>query len=254
MIKFFRKIRQNLLMENKTGKYFKYAIGEILLVMVGILLALQVNNWNELSNQSKNELQLLRKLKKDINNDIKSIKKFDETYAKREADGKLALELFYKAKTVKDMDSVIKLSSTSWNDLIVNNSTYDEMMNEGILYNMKNQELQDLITSYYLRVDVDKNHMKQVNNGQLEMIYHNPALYNYLFLERQLNEKQVPLDQIDTTWINNPSSLTYLAVSHFLESNQILNFSWRRSVYGWTIEKAELLLKSINEELESRSN
>lgn len=42
MLKFFRSIRQNLLMENKTGKYLKYAIGEIVLVMIGILLALQV--------------------------------------------------------------------------------------------------------------------------------------------------------------------------------------------------------------------
>jgi len=47
MIKFFRKIRQNLLRENKTGKYFKYAIGEITLVVIGILIALQINNWNE---------------------------------------------------------------------------------------------------------------------------------------------------------------------------------------------------------------
>ena len=47
MIKFFRKIRQNLLMENKTGKYFKYAIGEIILVVIGILIAFQINNWNE---------------------------------------------------------------------------------------------------------------------------------------------------------------------------------------------------------------
>lgn len=47
MIKFFRHIRQNLIMENKTSKYFKYAIGEILLVVVGILIALQINNWNE---------------------------------------------------------------------------------------------------------------------------------------------------------------------------------------------------------------
>ena len=47
MIKFFRKIRQNLLMENKTGRYFKYAIGEIVLVVIGILIALQINNWNE---------------------------------------------------------------------------------------------------------------------------------------------------------------------------------------------------------------
>ena len=44
MIKFFRRIRQQLLGEGKTGKYLKYALGEILLVMIGILLALQVNN------------------------------------------------------------------------------------------------------------------------------------------------------------------------------------------------------------------
>ena len=47
MHKFFRKIRQNLLMENKTGKYFKYGLGEIVLVFIGILVALQINNWNE---------------------------------------------------------------------------------------------------------------------------------------------------------------------------------------------------------------
>ena len=47
MIKFFRKIRQNLLMENKTGKYFKYAIGEIILVVIGILIALQLNTYKE---------------------------------------------------------------------------------------------------------------------------------------------------------------------------------------------------------------
>jgi len=44
MIKFFRKTRQNLLMDNKTSKYFKYAIGEILLVVIGILIALSINN------------------------------------------------------------------------------------------------------------------------------------------------------------------------------------------------------------------
>tara|TARA_R110002073_G_scaffold319700_2_gene494514 strand:+ start:4351 stop:5088 length:738 start_codon:yes stop_codon:yes gene_type:complete len=55
MIKFFRKIRQNLLMENKTGKYFKYAIGEIVLVVIGILIALSINNWNE--NRKKETLK-----------------------------------------------------------------------------------------------------------------------------------------------------------------------------------------------------
>lgn len=54
MIKFFRKIRYNLMDQNKTGKYLKYAIGEIILVMIGILLALQVNTWNE---QRKDKLK-----------------------------------------------------------------------------------------------------------------------------------------------------------------------------------------------------
>ena len=70
MIKFFRKIRQQLLIENKLGKYLAYAIGEIFLVMVGILLALQVNTWNENQKESKTELDILTGIKNDLNNDI----------------------------------------------------------------------------------------------------------------------------------------------------------------------------------------
>jgi hypothetical protein len=62
MIKIFRKIRQNLLMENKTSKYFKYALGEILLVMIGILLALQINNWNENRKELFNQNKILKTL------------------------------------------------------------------------------------------------------------------------------------------------------------------------------------------------
>jgi len=66
MIKFFRKIRQNLLMENKTGKYLKYAIGEILLVVIGILIALQVSNWNQQRIASQKEQLLLSALHKEF--------------------------------------------------------------------------------------------------------------------------------------------------------------------------------------------
>jgi len=70
MIKFFRKIRYNLMSENKTGKYFKYAIGEILLVMVGILLALQVNNWNEWKKDRKKEQKILFQIENNIEESI----------------------------------------------------------------------------------------------------------------------------------------------------------------------------------------
>ena len=66
MINFFRKIRQNLLMENRTGKYLKYAIGEIVLVMIGILLALQVSNWNQERKDRISERKLLDNIHRDF--------------------------------------------------------------------------------------------------------------------------------------------------------------------------------------------
>ncbi len=58
MIKFFRKIRQNMIKENKVSKYLLYAIGEIILVVIGILIALQVNTWNEYRKDRVSEKEL----------------------------------------------------------------------------------------------------------------------------------------------------------------------------------------------------
>jgi len=70
MIKFFRKIRQNLLSEGNTRKYLKYAFGEIILVVIGILIALQINNWNQ-NRTFKNELQqILIEVDNDLNQDL----------------------------------------------------------------------------------------------------------------------------------------------------------------------------------------
>ena len=73
MIKFFRKIRQNLLMENKTGKYFKYAIGEIVLVVIGILIALSINNWNESRKEKIEEQKILILLKEEFKSNLAQI-------------------------------------------------------------------------------------------------------------------------------------------------------------------------------------
>ena len=86
MIKFFRKIRYDLMDKNKTGKYFKYAIGEIVLVVLGILIALSINNWNE---ERKTKLkaqvyidQIINDIAKDtLNiNDLIKTAKIEDTY------------------------------------------------------------------------------------------------------------------------------------------------------------------------------
>ena len=66
MIKFFRKIRYELMEKNKTGKYFKYAIGEIILVVIGILIALSINNWNENRIKDNKETAILANIHKEF--------------------------------------------------------------------------------------------------------------------------------------------------------------------------------------------
>ena len=73
MIKFFRKIRFDLLEKNKTGKYLKYAIGEIVLVVIGILIALSLNNWNETSKAQRIEMDMLNEIKLSLVRDLEDI-------------------------------------------------------------------------------------------------------------------------------------------------------------------------------------
>jgi len=70
MIKFFRHIRQRLIIENRVSKYLLYAIGEIVLVVIGILIALQINNWNDQKKELKTVTVLAKSLTEDLNKDV----------------------------------------------------------------------------------------------------------------------------------------------------------------------------------------
>jgi len=73
MIKFFRKIRYDLMDKNKTGKYLKYAIGEIVLVVIGILIALQINNANENRKITETKKEYYRQILLDLDKEIDNI-------------------------------------------------------------------------------------------------------------------------------------------------------------------------------------
>lgn len=107
MIKFFRKIRYNLMSENKTspndsvgraGKYFKYAIGEILLVVIGIMIALQANNWNEKRKTNNTIETLIDKVEDDVIADIKYVNNEIASCEERE----LMMQRILKKEVTKD--------------------------------------------------------------------------------------------------------------------------------------------------------
>ena len=105
MIKFFRKTRQRLLTENKFSKYLIYAIGEIVLVMIGILLALQVNNWNE-SRKATNRLDTYtKKLVNDIVSDTVNLNNLIDKGKKRQRGIEMYFEYFDSGN--KSLDELI---------------------------------------------------------------------------------------------------------------------------------------------------
>ena len=84
MIKFFRRIRRKLLSENKFSKYLIYAIGEIILVVIGILIALGINNWNELQKLNEKEISVAKELYTELNENLISVKNQLELWENRD--------------------------------------------------------------------------------------------------------------------------------------------------------------------------
>ena len=83
MIKFFRRIRFDLMEKNKTGKYFKYAVGEIVLVVIGILIALSINNWNQTLKNRKAEKYILESLHNEFLLTKKELRRKQERYEEK---------------------------------------------------------------------------------------------------------------------------------------------------------------------------
>ncbi len=156
MIKLIRNIRRSLIVENKTSKYFKYAIGEIVLVVIGILIALQINNWNE--NQKKLKLRetyvesLIADYTKDvieIKNRIKvneeSIKRLDSLRLFVHKDGATPDDFRRLFDDYSRGTNGIKIKySTNTYDVIMNTGNIDLFNKESIEMIMELKKLQDL--------------------------------------------------------------------------------------------------------------
>lgn len=133
MIKFFRKIRKKLLVEGKTSQYLKYAIGEIFLVVIGILIALSINNWNETNKNAKREHAFLINFQQDLKSDSLRLKEIKENL-KVAVSYKRVFESQMKGN-VTDPDSLTAHFMKQYNiliDFVPNSTTVDELSNNGL--------------------------------------------------------------------------------------------------------------------------
>ena len=153
MIKYFRKIRQRLLTENKFSKYLLYAIGEIVLVVVGILIALQINNINEEGKENRIALTYIDNLKLDLVSDINEIEKANNDLDFYEKEGYYSLNVI--DGKVNEVDKIRFLKSLMWNShyhpFQISRSTYEDLISTGNIRLLKNNDLKVALTSYYLQ-------------------------------------------------------------------------------------------------------
>src|SRR5210317_120892 len=147
MIKFFRKIRQNLLSENKFSKYLVYAIGEILLVVIGILIALMIDNWNDVRKSNENEVLLLNSLKSEFETNFAifdSVHKFQitkEDYVKR--------LIAYNETPIpfEELDSILEIITYNYTTNL-SFTIYESSVNSGKIELISNDQLKNRIASF----------------------------------------------------------------------------------------------------------
>ena len=85
MVTLFKKVRQDLINSKKTGRYFKYAIGEIILVVIGILIALSINNWNENAKKEAKIVEALKEIHRDLSQDIVETNRLIQSYSREDS-------------------------------------------------------------------------------------------------------------------------------------------------------------------------
>jgi len=148
MIKFFRKIRYNLMEQNKTGKYLKYAIGEIILVVIGILIALSINNRNEERKTRQFEITILENIQEDILADKLDLVSNLQYQKEMISNEQLLLNLLLNNQTLS-LDS-IDYANALGIDLITafHNASFNNLQNNDIGL-ISNNNLYKKITRYY---------------------------------------------------------------------------------------------------------
>jgi len=181
MIKFFRKIRFDLMEKNKTGKYFKYAIGEILLVVIGILIALAINDWKNEKRIESEEIATLYKLVQDLESDKTRFNDNIEFYTKFTKQLKGAKDIIYKQSLSDDeIKKVMNFPGAIHKDLNPRKTTYSEMVNSGRIYNLSNDSLVNSIIEYYQFLD-ESIYQNKENRKEFRSLFYGPEFTDFWF-------------------------------------------------------------------------
>lgn len=209
MIKFFRKIRQNLLSENKFSKYLIYAIGEIILVVIGILIALSINNWNEKRKYKNLEIVTLIEIQKGLNQALNENERAEQANLGTIKSYEILLEHFEKKLPYSELLSVHFRRLMAWQEPDFNYTGFELFKSRG----------PDLISNDSIKIKLLEIYEEKIqylvnDHNKTEWNYNNTVMtpfYTNNFEINQQNGIAIPNDYV--ALMNNQqfkNKLTYL--------------------------------------------
>jgi hypothetical protein len=248
----FRNIRKQLASENKTAAYLRYALGEILLVVIGILIALQVNNWNENRKDHIREVQYLNNLKQDLEQQVVNIDA-QLDFEKRIVKISNSLIKTYNAnqRFPEESDVFLKISNIAPRKTFRSvNATFSDMESSGALNLITDPVLRKEIINYYQ----DNIDIKQI----LDKTLFTTSKYNHLIYKLlKINKNVFDVDTLANvsnpelykhlySWINESQNQTALLNSIIFRENLSIAHI---AVMSPAKEQTLRLIKEINAQL-----
>ncbi|NNC50520.1 MAG: hypothetical protein HKO01_08315 [Flaviramulus sp.] len=215
MIKFFRKIRYDLMEKNKTGKYLKYAIGEILLVVIGILIALSINNWNQKRLEINQEKITLSNLNEEFQDNLRDLDSINAKLSNTIANMENLFAMFNKEESQyasTTLDSIISkvLTSPTWkpSEFVLN-----DLKNSGGLSKLRNKELKKLLfqwTRYYYEMKEMATQTEKTSIDIVEFLKIHGSLRNVDASDSSFMYERSKLNIDNLSLLQNPQFENYI--------------------------------------------
>jgi len=233
MIKLFRNTRKQLLTENKFTKYLFYALGEIILVVIGILIALQINNWNNRRIEKEEEKKSYRNIKRQIEDDR------DELTKEKALNNYLSATYKYANKIIRAQDytksdslALMAMGLSQYSDFNSSGTIYETLVNSGNLKLLKNDEITSLI---------QKLETTYIRTNKLENIH-------WEIIINELSPTLRGVVNFDAFKAVKPERLYEVEMQNiFVES--IYLTSAKDTVYSKALREIDTIIKLINTEL-----
>lgn len=186
MIKFFRTIRQNSLSEGKIGKYLKYAAGEILLVVIGILIALSINNWNQNRGERKIEENYITSIIEDAETDLSNFTKAIAANEARMAKLDSLKQLCFNYDGQPEAEPMLMFSHfrclTVPNFVAQTDRTLSQLKNSGGMRLIQNKESVDAIIDYEMSFEKLSNQQVWFEGGIKSLMEAGMPIFNNKYL------------------------------------------------------------------------